>query len=199
MSRTQILRNDEDTLFTKPEYWAIETSLFSANNPGQQSHASEKPSFGESIGTVLRLEGSSNTRQLLHDNNVLEVDSGSTDYIFPNQLNQSERGIAKLQLDSIDSTLAQSVLDELSALLNSKQVRDSLLSYLRGLITRAKAGNFLAEAGIKITASREQIKLEKIDKPSKIITFSNPIDIPKRLAAMHQALKQSSSSSAEKE
>ncbi|NOU25388.1 MAG: hypothetical protein HOO90_07615 [Methylotenera sp.] len=187
-------------ILNNPDYWAIETSLSSANNADQQnppkdrfstcrqSQASETPSIGESTPKVLQLEGSANIRPLLQDNEVAKNPSGSTDYIFPKQLTSQEREIAKPQLEVIDSALAQAVLDELAARLNANKVTGAPLSYLRSLITRANTGQFLPEAGVRVAAAREQAKLVQLKKAAEVIKPSNPSEIPKHLAAMHQVL-----------
>lgn len=186
-------------ILNNPDYWAIEISLTSVNNSNQQStpkdrfstcrqnQPSETPSIGESTPKVLQLEGSANIRPLLQDNDVVKVTSGSTDYIFPNQLTSQEREIAKTQLDAIDSPLAQAVLDELAARLNAKKVTGAPLSYLRSLITRAKTGQFMPEAGIRVASAREQTKLAQLKKTAAAIKPADPKEIPKYLAAMHKA------------
>lgn len=183
-----------------PDYWAIETSLSSANNADQktppkdrfstcrQNQASETPSIGEPTPKVLQLEGSANIRPLLQDNEVATDPSGSTDYIFPKQLTLQERDIAKPKLDLIDSALAQAVLDELAARLNANKVTGAPLSYLRSLITRANTGQFIPEAGIRVAAAREQAKSAQLKKAAEVIKPSDPKEIPKHLAAMHQVL-----------
>lgn len=121
-------------------------------------------------------------------NETLKETSGSDIYIFPKQLSAQERKIAKHQLDAIDPELAQEVLDELAARLNVNKVKGEPLSYLRSLITRAKAGQFTPEAGVRVAAAREQAKLTQLKKAAEEIKPSNPSEIPKRLAAMHQVL-----------
>jgi hypothetical protein len=186
-------------ILSNPDYLAIETSLISVNNSIQQStpkdrfstcrqnQPSETPSIGESTPKVLQLEGSANIRPLLQDNDVVKVTSGSTDYIFPNQLTSQEREIAKAQLDVIDSAAAQAVLDELAARLNANKVTGAPLSYLRSLIARAKTGQFMPEAGIRVASAREQAKLEQLKKTNAVIKQADPKEIPKYLAAMHKA------------
>ncbi len=198
-------------VLNNPDYWAIETSLSSANNSDQQSppkdrfstcrqnQASEIPSIGESPTKGLQLEGSLTIRPLLQGNNVAKTSSGCADYIFPKQLKEEERKFAKPQLDSIDPILAQAVLDELAARLNANKVTGAPLSYLRSLITRANAGQFMPEAGIRIASAREQAKLAEIKKTAEVIKLSNPNEIPKHLAAMHHVLGRKSTSNSNQE
>ncbi len=186
-------------ILNNPDYWAIEISLTSANNSNQQSipkdrfstcrqnQPSETPSIGESTTKGLQLEGYANIRPLPQDNEPAKDPSASTHYIFPNQLTSQEREIAKTQLDVIDSALAQAVLDELAARLNAKKITGAPLSYLRSLITRAKTGQFMPEAGIRVASAREQTKLAQLKKTAAAIKPADPKEIPKYLAAMHKA------------
>ena len=183
-----------------PDLWAIDFPLANQKLDDQslspkdrfsdlrETHQSAKPSVGESSTKVLQLEGSVNIRPQPQDNEVTKTPSGGTDYIFPKQLKEEERKVAKPQLDSIDPILAQAVLDELAARLNANKVTGAPLSYLRSLITRANAGQFMPEAGIRVASAREQAKLTQIKKTAEVIKPSNPNEIPKHLAAMHQVL-----------
>jgi hypothetical protein len=51
---------------------------------------------------------------------------------------------------------AQALLDELSARLQAKAVRTSPIAYLRGLVGRAIAGQFIPELGLRIAAARRR-------------------------------------------
>ena len=79
------------------------------------------------------------------------------------------------------------MLDELAARLNAKKVTGAPLSYLRSLITRAKTGQFMPEAGIRVASAREQTKLAQLKKTAAAIKPADPKEIPKYLAAMHKA------------
>ena len=50
----------------------------------------------------------------------------------------------------------------------------------------------MPEAGIRIASAREQAKLAEIKKTAEVIKPSNPHEIPKHLAAMHQVLNRKS-------
>lgn len=121
-------------------------------------------------------------------NETIKASSGSGIYVFPNQLKPQERELAKSQLDTIDHALAQAVLDELAARLNANKVTGAPLSYLRSLITRAKAGQFTPEAGVRISLARAQERLAELKKRDKAVKPTDPKEIPKYLAAMHQAI-----------
>lgn len=189
-----------------PDLWAIDFPLSNQKSDNQplspkdrfsdlrENHLSVKPSVGESTTKGLQLKDSANIRPLPQDNDVEKDPSNSVNYIFPKQLTSQERDIAKPQLDVIDSALAQAVLDELAARLNANKVTGAPLSYLRSLITRAKSGQFTPEAGIRVAAAREQAKLAQLKKVAEVIKPSDPKEIPKHLAAMHQVLSRKSTS-----
>jgi hypothetical protein len=191
-------------ILNHPDLWAIDFPLSNQKSNEQplspkdrfsdlrENHLSVKPLVGESTPKGLQLEGSANIRPLPQDYEVAKNPCGSTDYIFPKQLTSQEREIAKPQLDVIDSALAQAVLDELAARLNANKVTGAPLSYLRSLITRANTGQFMPEAGIRVSAAREQAKLAQLKKAAEVIKPSNPSDIPKHLATMHQVLNRKS-------
>ena len=153
------------------------------------------PSPPSDLGvTQTTIEPPINLKQPLLVSDVAKTPNGSENYIFPRQLDEKERVIAQSQLDLIDKILAQAVLDELAARLNANKVTGAPLSYLRSLITRAKAGQFMPEAGIRIASTREQAKSEKIKKSAEVIKPRNPKEIPKHLAAMRQVLGRKSTS-----
>ena len=80
------------------------------------------------------------------------------------------------------------MLDELAARLNANKVTGAPLSYLRSLITRAKTGQFIPEAGIRVASDREQAKLTQLKKAADGPKPTNRSEIPKHLAAIHQVL-----------
>ncbi len=187
-------------ILNHPDLWAVDFPL-SNQKPNEkplapkdrfsdlrQSHLSAKPSVGQSTPKGSQLEGSSNIRLLLGDKEVATDPDGSTDYIFPKKLNSQEREIAKFQLDAIDPVSAQAVLDELAARLNANKVTGAPLSYLRSLISRAKAGQFTPEAGLRVAVEREQTKLAQLKKTADLSKPTDPSKVPKHLAAMHQVL-----------
>lgn len=198
-------------ILNHPDLWAIDFPLSNKKSNEQpfspkdrfsdlrENHLTVKPLVGESTPKGLQLEGSANIRPLPEDKEVATDPSGSTDYIFPKQLTSQEREIAKSQLDVIDSALAQAVLDELAARLNANKVTGAPLSYLRSLITRANTGQFMPEAGIRVAAAREQAKSAQLKMAAEVIKPSNPSEIPKHLAAMHQVLGRKSTTNLNQE
>lgn len=186
-------------ILNNPDYWAIETSLSNVNKPDQksppkgrfstrrQNQASDIPTIGESTTKGLQLEGSNTLRPPLVDNETT-LSSSYANFIYPSQLKPEERELAKSQLNGIDSVLAQAVLDELAARLNANKVTGAPLSYLRSLITRAKAGQFTPEAGVRLSLARAQERLAALKQLEESIKPTDPKEIPKYLAAMHQAI-----------
>lgn len=187
-------------ILNHPDLWAIDFPLVNQKYDDQpfspkdrfsdlrETQQLAKPSDGESTTKGLQLEGYANIRPLPQVEEVAKIPSGGTDYIFPKQLTAQEREVVKSQLDSIDPIIAQFVLDELEARLNANKVTGAPLSYLRALITRAKANQFIPEAGVRIAAAREQAKLAQLKKTAEVIRPSNPSEIPKHIAAMHKVL-----------
>lgn len=186
-------------ILNNPDYWAIETSLSSENNLDLQSspkgrfstcrqnQASDIPTIGESTTKGLQLEGSKTIRPPLLDSETV-ISSSYAIFYFPSQFKAEERELAKAQLTGIDSVLAQAVLDELAARLNANKVTGAPLSYLRSLITRAKAGQFTPEAGVRLSLARAQERLAELKKLDETVKPTDPKEIPKYLAAMHQAI-----------
>lgn len=156
--------------------------------------AATTPLGGNSV-TLTTTEPLVNQKQPQQPSNEILIATGTcADYIFPKQLTLQERALAKVQLSTIDTELAQSILDELAARLNANKVTGAPLSYLRSLITRAKAGQFTPEAGIRVASAREQDRLAQLKKAAEVIKPTNPNEIPKHLAAMHQVLGRKSTS-----
>ena len=83
------------------------------------------------------------------------VDSGSggADLIFPKALLPQEQAAAKALVRGF-SLLAQAMLDELAGRMETNTIRSSPIAYLRGLLARAKTGEFVPELGIRIAAAR---------------------------------------------
>ena len=75
---------------------------------------------------------------------------------FPKSLSQQELVAAKRKLDSLPDVLAQQLIDELAGHLQAKTIRGSPLAYLRGLVNRARAGEFTPEVGVAVAEARER-------------------------------------------
>lgn len=73
--------------------------------------------------------------------------------IFPQSLLPEER-IAAEALVMRCPHLAQAMLDELAGRMKVHAVRMSPISYLRGILKRAQAGEFVPEVGVRIAAAR---------------------------------------------
>jgi hypothetical protein len=77
-----------------------------------------------------------------------------SDLEYPKGLVNTERERARYHLKDLPIDLAQQVLDELSAQMVAGSIRVSPLAYLRGLVRRARAGEFVPEAGLKVAENR---------------------------------------------
>ena len=75
------------------------------------------------------------------------------DLILPQKLLPEER-VAAVALVQRCPELAQALLDELAARLQQNTVHTSPLAYLRGMVRRAQAGDFIPELGTRIAAAR---------------------------------------------
>lgn len=82
----------------------------------------------------------------------------TSSFNYPRHLSPSERITAHKMLVPLCPYLAQQVLDELAANLECGVVRGAALTYLRGLVTRAKAGTFVPTQvyGIQKDVKRER-------------------------------------------
>ncbi|TAK46419.1 MAG: hypothetical protein EPO27_08080 [Betaproteobacteria bacterium] len=72
-----------------------------------------------------------------------------------------ERASARILLQRC-ADQAQALLDELSARLQAKAVHMSPIGYLRGLVRRAIAGEFVPELGQRVAAARRRRREELI-------------------------------------
>ena len=113
-----------------------------------------------------------------------------SELIFPKTLADREVQLAREKLAALPSILAQDVLDELAGRLATHTIRGSPLSYLRALITRAQAGNFTPEAGVKVAQARERQPapgaLKQRDAPVR--APPRPVDPGEHLARIRQVL-----------
>ena len=91
------------------------------------------------------------------EQNLDDVASGG-DLVFPKALSSGEIEEARRKLEGLSNPLAQQLLDELSARLQSGAIHGSPLAYLRGLVKRAWGGEFTPEAGVPITNTRVHIR-----------------------------------------
>jgi hypothetical protein len=93
------------------------------------------------------------------------ADGGGERLTFPNPLLPAEQHAIALLLASIypgadgDAATAQTLLDELAGRLKTERVR-SPVAYLRGLIQRAAAGQFVPELAPRVAAERNRLQRE---------------------------------------
>ena len=89
------------------------------------------------------------------ENEERDAPARGGDLVFPEELLPEERAAARLLVEGWGEE-AQTLLDELSGRLQSKSVRVSPLAYLRGLVTRARAGTFVPELAPRVAAARRR-------------------------------------------
>ena len=75
---------------------------------------------------------------------------------YPKGLVGAERERARRHLEDLPVDLAQQLLDELAAHMAAGAIRVSPLAYLRGLVKRARAGEFEPEAGLRVAENRRR-------------------------------------------
>ena len=75
---------------------------------------------------------------------------------YPKGLVGAEREQARQYLEDLPGDLAQQLLDELAAHMAAGTIRVSPLAYLRGLVKRARAGQFEPEAGLQVAENRRR-------------------------------------------
>ena len=114
-------------------------------------------SFDETPG--LLIQGSTRVlvqQPLTGETSPCEGDAqGGGDLILPETLLPEERQAA-LVLVQRCAPHAQALLDELSARMQANAVHTSPVAYLRGLVRRALAGEFVPELGQRVAASRRR-------------------------------------------
>ena len=99
------------------------------------------------------------TRETIADEGRSQRRGG--DLILPESLLPEERAAALLLLKPC-AQQAQALLDELSARMQARAVHTSPLAYLRGLVRRAQAGEFVPELGQRVAAARRRHEEELI-------------------------------------
>lgn len=75
-------------------------------------------------------------------------------WIFPKSLSEAERCAAARLLEDISRDEGQLVLDELAGRIAAGGIRSSRLAYLRTLVARARAGQFIPELAHQVAEQR---------------------------------------------
>lgn len=75
---------------------------------------------------------------------------------YPQGLSKLEQAAARDKLRSLSTDLAQQLLDELAGRMKAGAIRIAPLAYLRGLVTRARAGHFTPEAALQVAEKRKR-------------------------------------------
>jgi len=86
---------------------------------------------------------------------TVEEPGGGGELIFPYSLLPEERSAAHALVMRCPS-IAQPLLDELAGRISTNAIRASPIGYLRGMVQRAQAGDFVLELGVRIAMSRRQ-------------------------------------------
>jgi hypothetical protein len=122
-----------------------------------QFHQKRHHSSAESAEIYIQRSTGVLVQPLRHGETGSEaVDSRSGgDLIFPRQLLPEECAAARALVQNC-ADQAQPLLDELAARLQANAVRTSPLAYLRGMVARARVGQFVPELGTQIAAARRR-------------------------------------------
>ncbi|MEW8555461.1 MAG: helix-turn-helix domain-containing protein [Candidatus Thiodiazotropha sp.] len=97
---------------------------------------------------------------------------------YPKGLSAVERHEAAKKLTGLQVDLAQQLLDELAAGISAGTIRATPLAYLRGLIKRARSGQFTPEAGSRIAEQRRRRKQTESAIRSSVAAAHKPADLP---------------------
>lgn len=120
-------------------------------------------SFAESA--KLHIQGSTGVSvqppQAVDPRSVATETQAGDGLIFPDALIPDERAAARRMLAQCPAH-AQALLDELSARMQARAIRTGPIAYLRGLVKRAEAGDFVPELGPRIAAERRRREAEAL-------------------------------------
>ena len=97
-----------------------------------------------------------------------EEPRGGGELIFSNALLPEERSAAEV-LVMLCPDLAQALLDELAGRMSTNAIRASPIGYLRGMVQRAQAGNFVPELGVRIATGRRQREEAEVLRQKQVI------------------------------
>lgn len=131
-------------------------SLVSPNAPNQL-HRIGHDSSAESANPYVQRSTGDSVQPLLnsHESSNESSSERGDELILPETLLPEERAAA-IHLVRHCTDQAQALLDELSARMQAKSVRTSPIAYLRGLVRRADAGEFVPELGQRVAAARQR-------------------------------------------
>jgi hypothetical protein len=119
------------------------------------------PDTGVIPGTTIGTQKESLPPQATASGAVVSKSVGSgggelSDLEYPKAMSAAEREEARKKLAEIPAGLAQQLLDELAASIGANVIQATPLAYLRGLITRARAGTFTPEGALRIADYRKR-------------------------------------------
>ncbi len=145
-----------------------ESHLLAPPNPPNQICRNRHHSSAETAN--LHIQGSTSDSVQQPPVNEQEHEEGRSpsggDLIFPESLLPDERASALVLIRRCPEQ-AQALLDELSARMQAKAVRTSPIAYLRGLVMRAIAGEFVPELGQRVAATRRRRQEERLERQQR--------------------------------
>ena len=146
--------------------------------PGQGCEC--PPVTGVIPGTTIGTQKESLQPQATASGTVVSKSVGSgggvlSELEYPKALSAAEQEEARKKLAGIPAGLSQQLLDELAASIGSNIIKATPLAYLRGLITRARAGTFTPEGALRIANHRQQrARVDATIRGSDIMACDHP-------------------------
>lgn len=149
---------------------------------GEQDGVSAMAVVDDAAVTLTTIEPSENNNH--HHNH------GVVGLIFPRGLSQSVRDASARLLITLPKEDAQVLLDELSGRMASGGVRSSPVAYLRSLVSRFKAGDFVPEVAHRVAEQRIQRIKEREEFATEMPAKKMSPDAAKaQIAELKKAIK----------
>ena len=146
--------------------------------PGQRREG--PPATGDIPGTTIGTQKESlqpqETATESADSKAVESGDGELSELeYPKAMSMAERDEARKKLAGIPASLAQQLLDELAASIGANVIQTTSLAYLRGLITRVRAGTFTPEGALQIADHcKRRAGIDAAMKRNKALGFDYP-------------------------
>ena len=137
-------------------------------NPGQGGEGSRDTS--DIPGTTIETQKETPQAPETAAGSVVTRSTGSgagelSELEYPKTLSVAEQEAARQKLAGLPDDLAQQLLDELAASIRANVIQTTPLAYLRGLITRARAGTYKPEGALRIADMR--VRRARVDAAIK--------------------------------
>lgn len=112
---------------------------------------------GTTSGTVNEPQQPQETAASMADTVARDCSGGDlSGLVYPRALTAAEQEEASRKLAGLPVALAQQLLDELAASIRNNVIQKTPLAYLRGLVSRARAGTYTPEGALRVAEQRRQ-------------------------------------------